>query len=258
MASSSFMFKVRTVTVGLALAGCEDPVAAVVEAAQRCSAVAEALQNAGYEVQTQRVTTDSFEDWLDGAGNSDGKDEESEEVRRSHMVAGVGKVLAGLDTAGYDSVLLNIGPATTPASVARVPTVVASHGRVTCSAHVGCDEDVLVADMAMAKACAEAIVEISKTTPAGGGNFQFAATFNCPPGVPYFPAGYHGGPSTFAIGLENPDIVLDSFREASGDMKVASALLTKNLDRELGAIETICEAQSVALGIPVSKQFVLR
>jgi uncharacterized protein (UPF0210 family) len=58
------------------------------------------------------------------------------------------------------------------------------------------------------RSAAETIAAIAGSSPGGEGNFRFAATANCPPGTPFFPAAWHHGEPSFAIGLETPPLLL--------------------------------------------------
>jgi len=62
----------------------------------------------------------------------------------------------------------------------------------------------MVEDCELLKSCGEIMVALAKTTPNGEGNFNFTVNFSCPPGIPYFPAGYNttAKGESFAIGLE--------------------------------------------------------
>jgi uncharacterized protein (UPF0210 family) len=81
----------------------------------------------------------------------------------------------------------------------------------------------------MSEAAALVITSLAAGTPGGAGNFNFAATFNTQPGIPYFPAGYAASPPsdgstpplTWAVGLENPDLVLAGV--SKGLQQVAAA-----------------------------------
>jgi len=59
------------------------------------------------------------------------------------------------------------------------------------------------------------VLEISRITPRGEGNFNFTVNFNCEPLIPYFPAGYHTSNqgNRFVIGLETPDLLVAALEE---------------------------------------------
>jgi len=82
------------------------------------------------------------------------------------------------------------------------------------------------------RSAAQAIVEISRTTKLGAGNFNFAATALCPAGTPFFPAAYHEGEDSFAIGLESPNLISDAAR--AGDAAAAPARIRASFESALG------------------------
>jgi hypothetical protein len=65
------------------------------------------------------------------------------------------------------------------------------------------------------KAAAEIAVAISKQGKGGEGNFRFTASANCPPGIPFFPAAYHEGRNSFAIGIEYPNVITEVFKRST-------------------------------------------
>ena len=73
-------------------------------------------------------------------------------------------------------------------------------------------------DYEAARQTAGLIKKLSCAAPDGFTNLRFAALFNMRPGCPFFPAAYHKGPKSFAIGLENSDLVYEAFSQA-GDMR---------------------------------------
>lgn len=258
--SPAFDFKVRTVTVGVELDALEAAAAAVVAAAASAKAVASGLARSGYEVQTVRVTTNSFEEWVGGGvvwpapGAATSRPSEGElDAARTAAVGGIAAVLGALEASGHGDILLNAGPARSELAMRVVPDIVSSSPLVTCSAHVPCDASLMVPDLDACRACADAIIAIAAGTPGGEGNFQFAATFNCGPGVPYFPAGYHAGDSSFAIGLENPGLVMRAFKGSDG-LADASRRLTAIINDEAGTLAAECERLAAEVGVPVRLQ----
>ncbi len=68
----------------------------------------------------------------------------------------------------------------------------------------------------MIGASATAMLRISRETTNGEGNFCFAATMNCGPNIPFFPAGYHtGAVPVFTIGLESAGLLLQAIDDAA-------------------------------------------
>jgi len=143
------------------------------------------------------------------------------------LEAAIKRISAALDDT--PSLLLNLGPAKSAAGAALIAPAIAAFPSVTFSAQVGAKPadgkpgSALVPDMHMAAIAAKVICKLSKNTPGGAGNFNFAATFNAPPGIPFFPAGYAPSPGahrphvSWAIGLENPDVVLQGLAGTRSD-----------------------------------------
>lgn len=58
------------------------------------------------------------------------------------------------------------------------------------------------------RTAARTMAALSTLDPKGAGNFRFAATARCAPGIPFFPAAWHDGDGpAFAIGLESPPLI---------------------------------------------------
>jgi uncharacterized protein len=99
-----------------------------------------------------------------------------------------------------------------------------------------------------ATVAAQTMVATSRTTPDGLGNFRFAAVANIPPGTPFFPAAYHQGPNTLALGLESASLVELAFTE-HGDAPDASTRLKHRLEAALAPVERIAAAISRREGL---------
>jgi len=84
------------------------------------------------------------------------------------------------------------------------------------------------------------MIKLSKISEDGFANLRFAGLFNSKPGGPFFPAAYHKGPTSFAIGTENSDLVYKAFSKAK-DIEKAGHFLKKILMEEFKKIEDIAE-----------------
>ena len=100
-----------------------------------------------------------------------------------------------------------------------------------------------------AKQTAKLMIKLSKVDPDGFTNLRFAALFNTKPGSPFYPAAYHKGPTSFAIGTENSDLVFKAFSKAK-DIQKAPSILKKTLEDEYKKIEKIAEQISQKEKIP--------
>jgi len=89
-----------------------------------------------------------------------------------------------------------------------------------------------------AMVAAQVMHAVADAVPNGKGSFRFAAAANIPAGTPFFPVGWHEGPSSLAIGCESADLVRDAFAGAS-DADEGRRRLTEKMTRQLRAIESI-------------------
>jgi uncharacterized protein (UPF0210 family) len=87
-----------------------------------------------------------------------------------------------------------------------------------------------------AAVAAETMVRLARSTPGGIGNFRFAGSACIPPGSPFFPAAYHHGADSLAIGLESASLVEQAFA-GPNDAAGASDHLRRRLDEALAPVE---------------------
>jgi uncharacterized protein (UPF0210 family) len=107
-----------------------------------------------------------------------------------------------------------------------------------------------------AAVAAQTMVALAHSTPSGLGNFRFAASANIPPGTPFFPAAYHQGPDTLAIGLESASLVEEALGQTR-DAAEASIRLRERLEAALAPVQQTAAAiarreRRVYLGIDPS------
>jgi len=95
----------------------------------------------------------------------------------------------------------------------------------------------------VARQTATLVKKTSGISRDGFANLRFAALFNVKPGTPFFPAAYHEGPTSFAIGLENSDLVYRAFSK-SVNIEEAKSYLKEILTEEYGKVERIAEQVS--------------
>ena len=180
---------VRTITLGLADS---HPLsfASVKYAANTLQKAGARYADAGYEVQTVRLSTrpvlDDLADWSP--------------QRLLHYVQELQRML---DDAGLGFCSLG------PAQVARpdfplhrvdlVADILAATTAVNMTVELATGE--YAPRMQAALHCARVMKRLAEETPEGFGNFRFAALACVAPGHPFFPAAYHSGPSSLVIGL---------------------------------------------------------
>lgn len=168
--------------------------AAVIQACQ------EALEQAGYEVQTTRITTPPPSE-IKRPLPPDQRPEYAQRLEAETFVH-------GLDYAALGPAL----PEETDA-FAALPDILEATENVFTSGMVAHPQIGL--SLAAARAFAQAIVSSATIAENGFANLRLTALANVPPGSPFFPAAYHdGGTPAVAIGTEGAELVQDAFREA--------------------------------------------
>ena len=215
------LLKVRTVTTGITLTRAAPldlgPLAA---AAAFNAAAKERLIAEGFEVQTTRVATNSFEEFVDMTDRTAAlqcfRQIDAECVR-----LGIG--------------IITVGPARTADGIALVPEIVVLGSRLSASGMLLDPLDQVSADL-----LAGTILRIAAETDGGEGNFQFCVSCNMPPGTPFFPAAYHdGGPMSFAIGCETSALLDDALPRAGGDLTRARDLVRDVFEAEMHPLQRI-------------------
>jgi uncharacterized protein (UPF0210 family) len=186
---------VRTITLGL-----EDahPLTAgqVARAADMLQRARRRFNDAGYEVQTVRISTRAVFDDL--ADRSDGE-----------LLAYARELQGMLDEVeiGYCS----LGPAQAArpafplARIELVPDLLAATGSIHLTVQLAEREHGLRAEAALP--IAHVMKRLANETSEGFGNFNFAMLACVEPGTPFFPAAYHSGPASLSLGLQGAGIV---------------------------------------------------
>ncbi len=169
-----------------------------------------AFEQGGYEVQTVRVTTQPFPQYILGLNQQE-----------------VLQLFKGLDDlSAKESFTLNIGPAAQSDGEDSAPIELL--GKILASTHI--NASVLVAG------------ENGMDWKSVRSDFGFAATAMLLPYAPFYPGSYHDGAGhQFSIGLEGGNLVADVFAAAKGDLSVAA----DRLSQELGAHAKILEAIAI-------------
>ena len=222
--------KIRTLTTGITIKSSLDfeKIKPVAEFNRKARVL---FEREGYEVQTTRVATNSWEQYLPGSS--------SEEILGG--VKRIEEICRDLDVN-----LFNIGYASSPDRIRLCSQIVADTSLISCSGKIGDSETGLKYQNATASA--EVIKRISEKTDNGEGNFRFCAWANCKAGIPFFPAGYHEGETSFSIGLECSDLATKAFSK-SKNLLEAEKNLKSTVQDELGKIQEIARQISAGLRI---------
>ncbi len=183
------------------------------------------LEQAGYEVQTLRISTQPFPEYLRGLTK-----EETLAFFRAYdklaqqegFAAAIGPALLAPDSDTGEAELLTEILLSTRSLSGTV--VVAGEDGVRWEA---------------VRAAARVIQQLAAGSPQGMANFNFAATARVPPHAPFYPSSYQAGEQTrFGIGLQSANVVTEAFATAGshGDARKA---LTAALGQHARQIEAV-------------------
>jgi uncharacterized protein (UPF0210 family) len=221
----------------------------IAEAASLLRRVEEALVQQGYTVQTVRIATNPFGEWLPM--------EDLEEQ------------LARLDSilASHEIEFCSLGPARTLQELEHYCcTIVKSSPRFSCSANL------TSADVVMAKAAARCILKIAHLgsecdgahVQDGLGNFRFCVASSCKDYIPFFPVAKCASSSTastevglkFAVGLENGSLAHHLLSKCQSIANVRTTFRS-GMAQAIEPVQTLCQSlavstQSEYLGVDTS------
>lgn len=184
-----------------------------------------AYEQAGYEVQTLRITTQPFSEYTrdisPGQSAEFFRDYNQLAVREGFISAIGPAMLADRDDPRQAELLAKIIAATTSLNGS---VVIADDDGVHWKA---------------VHAAAGVIKYLSEHTSNSQGNFRFAATAMLPAGTPFYPGSYYAGVgNSFAIGLQSANVVADALG-STHDPTAARKTLENSLGGYVREIETI-------------------
>lgn len=231
--------RVRTVTLFLSLNKDRTSWNTALQCAkQEFDLLVPALQQKGYEVQSIRIVTNPFGEYLDLTDMDTAKAD----------LAYLKQLLLQLNDSGL-RIRFAIGEAKTAQEIEMLPELIADYGDL-CNACVNVELDSNgILDNKVLLQSAKIVKRIAQITSRGEGNFNFTVNFNCKPFIPYFPAGYHRSelPNSFVIGFETPDLlvsVLKNIPKAEHNVffeqcyQAMSQALQYHVDQVLDAIQS--------------------
>jgi uncharacterized protein len=181
----------------------------------------------GYEVQTIRITTQPFTQYVGSRSAAEALD--------------FFKNLDDLSKRG--SFLLNIGllrlADSSDATKVDLLSQVLAQTKANASLVVA-DEDGV--HWSAIRAAAQVIKYLEGHSPNGTNNFDFAAVAMVPPYVPFFPSSHHEGSGRqFSVGWEAGSFVADVLAWANRDMPAARGLLSRKLEEQARAVDAIAK-----------------
>ncbi|MEH6631155.1 MAG: DUF711 family protein [Halopseudomonas aestusnigri] len=197
--------RIRTVTAFLVLDKEREAwKSEITKASNFCRDLAAIFFENGYTVQTIRIVTNPFGEYL----NTD-----TLETAKTDL-AYISELLQ-TDPMPNLRIRFAIGEAKTEAEIKLLPELIQDYGDL-CNAcvNIGLDEHGILNNNLITHSV-KAVKEISRLTPRGEGNFNFTVNFNCAPLIPYFPAGYHRKElgNCFVVGLETPNLMVQVLKE---------------------------------------------
>jgi len=209
--------KIRTITTGfnLTIPLQKEQIATIARFANKAKT---AFEKRGYIVQTIRIATQPWEDYF-------------------HSKAQIVSLVKTLEEliGEYNIDYFSVGTTTNPRIIPVMHDMIQATSTMFCAAQISDDKHI---DYEAARQTAKVIKKNSTISEDGFHNLRFAALCNTKPGSPFFPAAYHEGPTSFAIGTENSDLVYKAFSEAK-TIEKAKESLTKVLTSNAKEIERI-------------------
>lgn len=183
----------------------------------------QAYISAGFPVQSVRLATPPFPDYLD-------------RIDDSNAAAQI-EILSHSE--GFDYVALGPALPHLPDSYLGIPELIANSGNLFFSGHLTTPNREI--SLTAVKACAEVIHRIAPLEKDGFANLRFAALANVPPWAPFFPAAYHQGKTpAFALALEAADLVVTAFKGAQS-LQSAREHLIKQVETHAKALQAVSQ-----------------
>ncbi len=196
--------KIRTITTFLSLT--KDKTKwkdRILLAKQFCNELYQIFSVQDYTVQTIRIVTNPFGEYLNTESLKTAKDD----------LAYLSQLLNSSDSS-VPRIRFAIGEAKTQHEIHLLPELIKEYGDLcNVCVNVGLNESEIL-DNSLIEHSVKAVSKISQITPRGEGNFNFTVNFNCKPLIPYFPASYHSSKlkDSFVIGLETPDLLVHTLK----------------------------------------------
>lgn len=216
-------FRIRTITAGVSLTSISDTMS-ILGAIDFLNESKQIFINQGYEVQTIRISTQSLHELVTKSPDAEIINylkKIDQIVKRENISLSIGEIVKGNQ---YDSRLVDwviqLNNETTNISFS-IPI---------SSKNNGIHEKSI-------KSAAEICQALSNNSKGGEANFRFTASANCPAGIPFFPAAFHEGQNSFAIGLESPNLLTKVF--INSNWQNAESNLKKELELQLRPVEEI-------------------
>ena len=214
---STRQFRVRTITAGVTLNSLADT-STLNSAIEFLKKAKQQFITEGYEVQTLRISTQNLYNYLNQYSYADALPllvKFDKIAQRNNIILSIGQILPP------DKYQTGIADW---AEKLVLTTTTISFSLPISSHEIGIHFNSIIA-------ASEIISAISKSN--GGENcFRFTASANCPAGIPFFPAAFHEGKNSFAVGLESANLLTEAFKQNNSPTnarQTLKSLLEKNL-----------------------------
>jgi len=220
---NKFDFRIRTITAGVTLENFSDTTS-INKAIAFLNKSRQVYLDKGYEVQTIRISTQNLHELIPGKPNHQTIEQLTtidKILVENNVVLAIGELIAGNQ---YDAEL----PGWTVQLIKSTSNI--SFSIAIASDKLGIHNESI-------KTAAEINKALSENSEGGEANFRFAACASCPDGIPYFPAAYHYGENSFAIGLEYANVITRVFKESNWEN--AETNLKNELENIMKPIEQI-------------------
>jgi uncharacterized protein len=228
---ANHLFRVRTVTAGVTLNSLADTTT-LNSAIEFLKKVKQEYIAKGYEVQTLRISTQNLYDYLNQYSYDDALPllvRFDKIAQRNNIILSIGQILP---PDKYQA-----GIADWAEKLIQTTTTI-SFSLPISSGEIGIHFNSI-------RAASEIISAISKFN-GGEANFRFTTSANCPAGIPFFPAAFHVGKNSFAVGLESANLVTEAFKKDSNPA-TARQTLKSLLEKNMMPIQDIAQEISGAL-----------
>lgn len=197
--------KIRTITTFLTLTKNKNTwEKEILKACTFCNELTQEFNKNNYEVQSIRIVTNAFGEYLDT----------SSLVNAKADLEILSNLLNSFVSDGL-RIRFAIGEAKTIHEIELVPELIKDFGDL-CNVCVNVPiNEYNILDNELISHSSKAVQKISQITPRGEGNFNFTVNFNCKPYIPYFPASYHLSnlENSYVVGFETPDLLVHVLKE---------------------------------------------
>lgn len=197
------------------------------------------FEDSGYSVQTLRISTNPFGEWLLDTITTDDAEQVTVMEQRLQKL--------NILLAEWNIDFCSLGPATSMSQVKRcILPIILSSEKFSVSASLAWN------DVAMAKICAETVQQIAAQTKGGIGNFRFCVAAAAADFIPFFPVAKTSTRTTdnptnmgrpmyqFSIGLENGVLANRLLGQCSSITNIPTIFASGFVDA-LTPVQQICE-----------------